>query len=157
MNRREFLKSTVAAAAVMALPAPLLSSPAAVAPATTPMWAVGTPGVYNYAPIAANTMEEAIKFFLEENDHLYEADGSVGCELEAVRVKSWDNIGWPKNADWLRAGMGTHCDRCGYETSYDQCGHDIADEAICEECMTIDDWKIVDPERAAELLEDIQS
>ena len=29
--------------------------------------------------------------------------------------------------------------------------HAIGDEAVCEDCMTLEDWRIADPARAAEM------
>lgn len=64
-------------------------------------------------------------------------------------MPAWDSKQCVTNGDWIRAGMGTHCTRCGYETTQDG-GYAIGDDAICEDCMTLADWDIVDPEWAAE-------
>ena len=75
-----------------------------------------------------------------------------GCD--ANRIPVWDGRaeGSPTHADWLREGMGTFCDRCSYECfEAEGTGFAVGDKAVCEDCMTLADWRIVDPKRAAEL------
>lgn len=152
LNRRQFLTAASAAtiAAAMPLPALALAEPALPAVAKfTPMWAVGTPGEYDWQAIAADTLEEAIQIFAEENDYL-EEDGSLMGEIDGQRCKIWDELpGKPSDADWLRAGLGAFCSRCKYETSFEEGAYALGDEAVCDECMTLADFEVADPSRAA--------
>lgn len=157
MHRREFLKTAAATAVLSALPAPIpVAMPTVAAPvALTPMWAVGSPGEWNWQPIAADTLEAAIRIYADDNGHINE-DGEIETDLDGQRCKSWDGKDKILPADWLREGIGHHCDRCGYEVTSDD-GHAVGDEAICEDCMTLADWQIYDPVHAAELLENLES
>ena len=152
ISRRQFLTTASAIAIAAALPLPSAVAAPLPAPSATPMWAVGSPGEFNWQPIAADTIEEAIRIFAEDHDYL-EEDGSFTAELDGQRCKSWDGIGKPGPADWLREGLGTYCSRCDYETFLDSGGRVVGAEAVCEDCMTIADWRIVDPEYAAEIEE----
>ena len=161
LNRREILIGAGAVAAAARLPAVAeAATPAEVIPA----WAVGTPGEFNWQHVIARTAEEAKSIFRAEwcvdscegeIDHSCgDCDGcaeSIWDELVAERKSIWDGINDPTPADWLRAGYGTNCSRCGYETHPEEDGRPVGDEAVCEQCMTLEDWEIVDPERAAEL------
>lgn len=156
MHRRQFLASTSSACltAVLPFPAATLAAPAAevVAPSVTPMWAIGTAGNYDWQAIAAETAEDALRIYAEANGWV-EEDGSISKSLDVARCKAWDGIETPTGGDWLRAGMGYLCARCGNETCSDM-GHAVGDDAICEDCMTMADWEQVDPEYAAELREE---
>lgn len=158
MNRREFLQTTAATAVLAALPVPVHAIAPAIAapPVLTPMWAVGSPGKWNWQPIAADTLEEAIRIYAEDNGYINE-DDEIETELDGQRCKSWDAKDHILPADWLREGIGHHCDRCGYETDPFSGGRAVGDEAICEDCLTIADWQVIDPEYAAELLENLKS
>jgi hypothetical protein len=152
MNRREVLLGAAALAAAAQLPT------AAVAKQPLPAWAVGTPGEFNWQRIIAKTAEEAEGIFRNENcEFECEEDAPCGecdgCTMEVIaeRKPVWDGIVNPTPADWLRAGSGTFCSRCSYETFPEENGHPVVDEAVCEDCMTLADWDIVDPARAAEL------
>lgn len=71
---------------------------------------------------------------------------------EAERIKTWDGKpeGSASNADWLNAGMGSNCSRCGYEcSSREGTGHAVVCDAVCGDCMTIADWRVVNPKHAA--------
>lgn len=71
-------------------------------------------------------------------------------------MKRWDDLDRePTAGDWLTAGMGHTCSRCGEETSVDCGGKNVAGVAVCEDCMKLPDWEIVDPERAAEMKADM--
>ena len=164
LSRRDLIASAAAALAVSALPA---AAEVIAAPASevVPAWVVGTPGEFDWQHVTGRTAEEAIHNFMcetiggtgcEEEDIAPE----TGCEcewcstiggLEAERKPAWDGIAKTTPADWLRAGLGTICCRCGYETFPEEGGHPVSDKAICEECMTTADWDVVDPSRAAEM------
>jgi hypothetical protein len=153
-----------AAAVAAAIPA---QAAAPVSQAATPAWIVGTPGEYNWQAIFAKTEEEAIRLWVEEETGLEgcergEASDDCDCEfccslysdLDAERVKEFDGKTDITPGDWLSAGKGHICSRCGYETSRDEGGKAIGKEAVCSDCMTLADWDIVDPERAAEIRAD---
>ena len=143
MNRRELLVGAAAVAVTAKIPA---ATAAAKTVNVTPSWVVGTPGEFNWQHIVAKTAEQAERIFRAENE-------CEGCTQEVVaeRKPIWDGKDNLTSGDWLRAGMGTRCSRCGYETFPEENGHAVGDEAVCEECMTLADWNVVDPEHAAEL------
>ena len=158
IHRRELLVGTAALAVSASIPVlPSLAAPTEV----TPAWAVGTPGEFNWQHVIAKTADEAERIFRAEwCDFECEEDTPCGecegCTLEVVpeRKPMWDGLLNPTSGDWLRAGCGTYCSRCSYETFPEECGHAVGNEAVCEECMTLADWDIVDPERAAEIRAD---
>lgn len=121
-------------------------------PARMPMWAVGTYGEYNWMAVAAPSREGAVKAFLDLAG--YEDEAEYEAPLDVQRCASWDVLkGEPSPGDWLRAGMSHVCSRCNFEISFCD-GRAVADEAVCDDCMTLADWDIVDPEYAAEIRED---
>lgn len=162
LSRRELLVGAAAVAAAASIPAlPGIASPVEVMPS----WAVGTPGEFDWQRIVARTYEEAIHDFVceEVGGDGCEEGGKDDCEcewcftiggLEAERVPVWDGKDRLVSADWLHAGMGVYCSRCGEETFRHEGGKPVGDDAICSECMTLADWDIVDPEHAAELREE---
>lgn len=164
LNRRELLSLTAASVAAAALPT-LPSVASTPAPVNLKAWAVGTPGEFDWQHIIAETEDQARRYFAAEvcgGDSFCEEGGADDCECEfcisygsseAERKPMWDGMESPKAGDWLRAGLGTMCSRCSYETFPHDGGNAIGDEAVCEECMTLADWNIVDPEHAAELRE----
>lgn len=96
-----------------------------------PMWAVGTPGEFNWQAIRAATEDEAIRFWRDDN-----GDDDDELDILAERKPAWDSIKHPSAGDWLRVGMGHTCSRCGYGTSADEGGNAIGNEAVCHDCMT---------------------
>lgn len=161
MTRRFLLAAAAVTSAASALP-----SISAVAAEVTPVvprlpaYVVGTPDVFNWQIVRANDIDAAIREIAISN-----AGGDCsGCEdsncdfccemrkLEALRVTHMDEIDNPTPADWIRADCGHCCSRCGYETFPQEGGQAVGDEAVCEECMTMQDWLIADPEHHAELL-----
>lgn len=135
------------------------------AAARLPAWVVGTPGDFDGQIIRAATEEDAIAEWLDdmwiqcECGDVLDSGEVIGPEdcyrcthsVEAERSTYFDDIDNPKAGDWLRAGMGAHCSRCGEETCDEWNGHAIGDEAVCEDCMALEDWRLADPERAAEM------
>jgi hypothetical protein len=167
MDRRAFLQSVAAAAAVTAIPpVPSIASipPAASAPKNV-AWAVGTWGERDWTDIFAPDEATAKKFWAEENfgdcecgkpgddEPDYVCDG-CSADLGVSRVPEWDGAPPNKNVDWLNVGIGTICDRCGDEVDPNCDGHAVGDQAVCSYCMERADWEIVDPEHAAYLRED---
>ena len=174
LTRRSLLLGATALAGTAALPPVALLAESLPAPATSaaeataarlPAWVVGTPGDFDGQVIRAATEEDAIAEWLDdmwiqcECGDVLDSGEVIGPEdcyrcthsVEAERSTYFDDIDKPKAGDWLRAGMGTHCSRCGYEVHVEAGGHAIGDEAVCEDCMTLEDWRIVDPARAAEM------
>jgi len=157
MNRRELLLGSTALIISVNIPAIEISAK----PEVIPAWIVGTPGEFNWQHIIAKTAEKAERIFRDENCEFECEEGSpcgecYGCTMEVIaeRKPILDGIVNPTPADWLRAGSGTYCSRCSYETSPEENGHPVADEAVCEECMTIADWDVIDPKHAADLREE---
>jgi hypothetical protein len=165
MNRREVILAGVAAIAAPALPAIPIAPPAAAAfVPPLPVWMVGTPGEFDWQAIRAMTEHEARMAWVCEKvgtdecengaEPTPECDCEFCCELSGVEVErkpALDAIADITPGDWLRNGMGHICSRCGYETFDEEGGHAIGDEAVCADCMTLADWDIADPERAAEM------
>ena len=168
ISRRALLLGTSAVAVAAALPAvPVAPAVAKAAKPPLPTWIVGTPGEWDHEVIRAATREAAIAFRAEGCEFEEDPDEEEGlggpncaCEdctaragYEATRVPQWDgrpiqSIG---GGDWLDIGNETICSRCDYETAKENGGHNVGGKAVCEDCMTLADWDIVDPERAAEL------
>lgn len=163
LSRRAFVCSAVAtAAAVMAPPIPIAATDAAAAPAKL-FWAAGTPGEMDAHWYQAETAELAKSYWLDENH------GDCGCEAVSAEDGVCDRCSaavdaWPLDvsdpakgmtpADWLRSDLGYNCSRCSYPAFAQESAQAVGDEAVCSDCMTLADWDIVDPERAAELRED---
>jgi hypothetical protein len=163
LSRRDILVGAAAIAATASIPTlPAIAESATVAKDVIPAWIVGTPGEFDWQHVGGRTAEEAIRNFV------CETVGGDGCEegnepdcdcewcyaiigLEAERKPMWDGKSDVTPGDWLRSGTGHVCSRCSYETFPEEGGHPVGDEAVCEECMTLADWDIADPERAAEI------
>ena len=159
ISRRDVLIGAAAVAATANIPS---ISIAATSPAEAilPAWAVGTPGEFNWQHIVARTAEEAERRYRAEwCDDSCEGEEDAPCgecdtcclELDATRVPAWDGKKDTTNADWLDVGMGTYCARCNYECFADSGAKNVNGEAVCEDCMRLADWDVVDPEYAAEL------
>jgi hypothetical protein len=160
------LSLAIGAAVTTALPISVAESATIVPEPPMPAWVVGTPGEFDWQFSVGRTADDAIR------NYICERIGGDGCEeggkpdcdcewcdlvgsVEAERKPMWDGKREAdiKPGDWLRSGTGHICSRCSYETFPEEGGHGIGDEAVCSECMTVEDWDIVDPERAAELRE----
>lgn len=167
MDRRTFIAS---AAAVTAIPMPNLVAAAPVMPAmVAPAWAVGSPGEFDWIHATGTEHDARIEWL---NSYHGVTDCEQGgeqprpeceCEfcgnyhgVEVERIEAWDGKEQLTKADWLRGNLGTLCSRCGYECYREDGGHPIGDDAVCGECMTVADWDIVDPERAAEMRAELE-
>lgn len=165
MITRRFL---LAAAAMTAASAAIPVSAAAPTPAPhvghrLPAWIVGTEGEFDYEMVRASTAADAIAARVAEltgQDRCSCApgdfDGCAYCDIapsyDAYRVEVFDTLERdPTGAEWFSAGLGTHCDRCGFETHPETGGVAIGKFAICEDCLTLADWDVIDPQRAAEM------
>lgn len=175
LSRRAVLQSVAAVCAAVVLPPALSATPAPVA-VSKPLgvaWSVGSPDEWDWQHIVARTEEEAKRFWCEEVHGVTECEGSpdgatgdeCDCEfcynfrgLEAGRVPQWDGKVKISAADWIRTGMGCYCSRCHEEAYADACDNPafiVGEDVLHEECMTLADWDIKDPERAAEIRADM--
>ena len=146
-SRRQFIALGGAAAAALALPptavAEAVPIPTAAPAVPMPTWIVGTP---------AEDCE-----VVECGDEPFEACDCGACTArdgyEATRTSAWD--GRPEESitagDWIAEGFDACCDRCGHECSQDGGARSVNGVAVCEDCLTLADWDIVDPDLAAEM------
>jgi hypothetical protein len=176
VTRRDALRMGLAAAASAALPAGVAAAAESAAQGPlAPAYVVGTPGEYDWIFVRARSEEQAILQWLDDRaedpaDHC-DAEHCV-CEsfkaaracahyaapdIAVERAEELDAIAKPTPGDWMRAGFCLTCSRCGYEINIDDGGRGVGDEAVCEECMTLADWEIVDPERAKTMREEIET
>lgn len=163
ITRREAIALTGAAAVVATAPLPAVSATLTSGTPALPAWAVGTPGDWNWQHIRAESEGAAIRAWVSDEYGISPCergetcgDGCDYCEIadsiQAERLPRWDGLDRPpNNGDWLDAGMGAYCNRCGYETDPDCGGRNVNGDAVCEDCMTIEDWEQIDPEHAEEL------
>lgn len=139
LTRRSILLGGVATLTALALPQqPIWTGvDLATGPDLTVAWRVGTEGEYNWQFIRGTDAADAIRAWVEETAGSFDCDdggdaGSNGdCDCEACyafamasvqRAPEWDHYTYknqPLPADWLRAGLGYICERCGEETSKD--------------------------------------
>lgn len=169
LSRRDLLVGVAAVAAAASIPEMPAMAAAPTAPAEVlPAWVVGSDGEYNWQHIIARTERQARRFFAQECgdyeedcDHETHQENCDCCEAiaqyDAERKPMWDgkHEGDISPGDWLRSGSGHVCSRCSCETFPGDGGHAVDDEAVCEDCMTLPDWDIVDPSRAAEIRADL--
>lgn len=170
LTRRSLLLGATALAGTAAMPPVALLAEAAPAAAPEigarlPAWLVGPADDFGWDVIRAATEEDALAGWLDHMGIMCECGtampggdpvGPDECErcsywLDAKRAEEFDAIDHPTPGDWLRAGHGSTCSRCDEETFCEWNGHAIGDEAVCECCMTLEDWRIADPARAAEM------
>jgi hypothetical protein len=167
LSRREALAFGAATIAASAIPAAAIPAVEAVPSAPALAWSVGTPGEFDWQAIFAKTEDEARRMWVEDYAGLSccEVEGQpdeCDCDFcihfhsaEVTRVKKWDGKTEVTPAEWLIAGMGHICSRCEEETAIEFGGHPVGKEAVCEDCMTLGDWDIVNPKRAAEIRADL--
>ncbi|TCN30294.1 hypothetical protein [Sinorhizobium americanum] len=159
LSRRAFLSGVAAVAIVPALPsiAAPAAAPAAVAAAEVlPTFVCGTPDAFNWRPYAARTAEEAIGQWLDEQG-LYDPEERADADVQAERVSQWDGRSEAdiKAADWIKAGLGHCCSRCGGETCADDGAEAVGDEAVCDYCLTFADWVHIGDDAALDELADL--
>jgi len=170
MSRREALMVGLGAVAAASFPSPAARAAVAVAAPAIDLkaWAVGSIDEWDWRHVNARTEHEAKLLWLKA-EPITDVCGQPGrddcdCEyctvlsgLEADRKPSWDGKVEASKGDWLRADMGACCSRCGEETYMhgDDPGYAVGDLAICSECMTLADWDIVDPGKAADIREEL--
>lgn len=139
LSRRAFLIGTSALVVAPALPA-ISAAPAgtATARALTPMWAVGTPGEFDWQAIRAPNAEKAFQIWAQET--AWNDEEEIEFDPEYVtRVEQWDDLNTVRPVDWLDADMGHCCTRCGYETHPDSGARAVGEEVVCEDCFTFAD------------------
>ncbi|MEJ6845132.1 hypothetical protein V3589_02765 [Sinorhizobium fredii] len=146
LSRRAFLSGVAAAAVVPALS--VVSVPAAPAAAATavpeimPMFACGTPDAFDWQAFAAHTPEDAFRQWLDHQG-IYDAEerAYLSAHDRVLRVAKWDGRRPEelKPVDWIKAGLGAHCDRCGEETFGEYGAMAVGNEVVCEECLTFAD------------------
>lgn len=162
MDRHTFLQSVTATVAMIAFPMipSIAAMPVTIMPTLGPAWIVGTDGDWNWSVIRMPTESEAIAFWKEDHFGFVcdcpenEPDTCDGCNCghEAERMPKWDDIDVRAgDATWFKAGMGANCSRCWEESFYDNGDHAVGNIVVCQGCMTLADWEIIDPEYAAEL------
>jgi hypothetical protein len=165
LTRRFVVAAAAASAATAAVPAGAAAPPPAPAP-PLPAWIVGTDGDFNFQIVRAATRHDAILTLAQDETGLRACSCSetlherrcAFCHFasrDAYRAEHFDAIATPSAADWIRAGFGHCCSRCDIETFAEEGGHAVGEEAVCEDCMTLADWDLVDPERAAEIREEM--
>lgn len=167
MTRRFLLAAAAVTAGASMLPAPIAAqaAPVVVPPAPLTAWMVGSDGEFDWMLIRASSATEAQHVWLCEQGYFSCCD-ELGEGAECVcgqcfrpsykRVPALDDKETVTPADWLQADMGTCCSRCGYETFPQEGAQAVGEEAVCEDCMTPEDWKTADPARYAELMADAE-
>ena len=156
MNRRDFI--VVASGGFFAaafLPLPALSAPNATRNALT-WFAVGTEGEFDWKAVLAPDLRTAKIEWLEGwgladdiylEDHLDRLSHTVPSNWQSMTQE-------PEPHDWIHAGMGYHCSRCGYETCADFGALVVGKEVVCEDCAKLPDYCVAEPETATELIRD---
>jgi hypothetical protein len=164
ITRRNALQLGAAALTSAIVPA----APVAQTRNLLPAWFVGTAGEWDWEFVRGATEQDAILNYLGERGlgvvceavEDGEAVAPEGCDcefctvrgsLDADRKPGLDDVRRPTKAQMFENGLGQLCDRCGYEAYPNEDGYAVGSGVICSDCMTIEDWEVVDPERAAEL------
>lgn len=178
-TRRDFLAGASAVAAASVLPLPMSATVVApsAAPVAPPMlaWAFDiSHGDYRSTVIAPTKAEahaaminEYFECDLDERCPRRVHDSEDECTMEdcgctdsgmssVEREPSLDAAaarGSIEIDDYHRAGWGYVCDRCGGEPV----GGDwevVDGVPVCNDCMTLDEWRVVNPKYAAEMEEE---
>jgi hypothetical protein len=128
------------------------------------MWAVGTDsGDFDWQDIDASSYEEAIRAYAIGNGYMRcerWSDGQTGpCELpceycgaeskqdeprsclDAQRIEAWDKLSSVRSMHWIWAGLGAHCDWCGYETFPQEGAVVYRGKVTCEDCRRKRPWR----------------
>ena len=104
----------------------------------------------------ADTEEEALAAFAKEQGvSLNDFE-----EIDVSRMECFDDVLEPTALQLHEAGFVVVCTRCSEEGCTDT-GYEtirfVKTEPICDECMTLDDWRIVDPAKARQIENDMKS
>lgn len=168
LTRRHLVAGAAAVAVAPIVPAQAF--PGAPPAPLFPAWQVGVEDGMNWRVIFAETAERALQLFREEIGlcegcdglRCAELDTEGDCEHSGLEARQASAKIIPpsehegetaiSNEEMRRLGWSHHCDR----------HHDVCDdwqivtrgkksEIVCDDCMEIEDWEIVDPEYAREL------
>ena len=175
VNRRQALCLGVGAVATAALP-PQAPVPTVLPPPAQlfPAWEVGTDAWPTWRVIYAETEARAKQIFREESG------GGICADCDGLRCAELDPDGECEHSNIEARGVSEkvlapepferdagadkpmmqalgwqhYCDRC----HYDQCGdwQIVGEEAVCNDCMELEDWAAVNPKYHAKLLEEQQ-
>lgn len=157
LSRRAFLGSVSAVAIAPVLPKAIATATAAAEaarPATT-MWVGGHNGEFDWQPINAETRLDAVRELIASWEGVPEGevteDDLAKYDLCLERAESMDgfNVDEIKGYQWISAGLGCSCDRCGAECYAPDGARAIECEAVCPDCLTLAD-KLSDDPRDAE-------
>lgn len=165
MDRRRFLLGSVAVAGAALVPTAAAAAPVAVPPVLHPVWAVGTEEGRDWILTRAPTLKDAIAEWRSVNGDYCECDPETDetCDdcrhPEGHRVKSLDDKleTTGRNKACYIAGWMGECDRCGW----DECDPsdyqvlDATDERVCDECMTLADWRVHNPRHYEDLCDEL--
>lgn len=177
-TRREFLKGagTAAAVAVMPVAFPQVAVPAVAAKQLA--WSFDIAHGDYSATVIAETADDAHAQMIYEHFDVDLADDcprrmhgnddectaeDCNCQDSGIsnvkrepRLDAAAARGDITIEDYYRAGWGYQCARCGDESSEGD-WRPIDGMAVCHECTTVDEWRRIDPDRAAELEEDLMT
>lgn len=173
-TRRDILRGSAAVAAAAVLPAVPISAAvlAEVVPAAPPLlgWSIGTEGSMDWEAVFAPTKEEAVKEWLSIKGTCDGCPHDTGendvCEcypdIMGHRSPAFDAhvnaAAVPDIAKHEDGWCNIECDRCGNtsdETTSWDVNRVIGSEIVCEDCMTLADWKVDDPEHYEMLVDDL--
>jgi len=157
VSRRTALGLAVGAVAAPLLPEALAAPAVSQAP-LFPAWTVGTPGEFNWRSIFAPNAQRAIEIWAEAES--IDAEDIEGMDVEAREEPGLDPDTEGEHEmslqDARKLAWGHICDRCGTEAASWEWSI-VETDAICDDCMTLADWQIADPEHAAELREEMEA
>lgn len=156
ISRRTFLAGTSAVAVAPLLPAlPVAEAAPIVAelPKTT-IWVGGHYGEFDWHPFHAKDRPDALRQLLHYHGWNEEEIGRAltlpeeklakelsSAEIDVARAEVMDGLQVDeiKAHHWIRAGMGACCSRCSYECDVESGARAVGEEAVCEECLTLED------------------
>ncbi|WP_075292615.1 hypothetical protein [Pararhizobium arenae] len=154
LNRRAFLTSAAALAVTPAIPAQLLAATAPAAVSVTTIWVGGHYGEFDWHPFHAKDRLDALRQLLHYHGWNEEEIGRAltlpedklakelsSAEIDVARAEAMDGLQVDeiKAHHWIRAGMGACCSRCSYECDAESGARAVGEEAVCEECLTLED------------------
>lgn len=168
MDRRNFLKASLATAVAPFVPTVAAAAPVAVPPPNPlhPVWAVGTEEGRDWILTRAPTLKDAQEIWRSEQGCycMDDCDEETAAECEDCqspighRVKALDDKleTTGRNEAAAIAGWINECERCGADEVWPDDYHVLAnDECVCDECMTLADWREVNPQRYEELCDEL--
>ncbi len=165
MDRRQFLIGSAAVASATLVPTVAAAAPVAVSPPVIhPVWAVGTEGGRDWQLLRAPALEDAIAewrgIWGDPCDCDPENEDCEDCcaKPEAFRVKALDDkleTTARNRAHHIAGWMGT-CERCNWDEC-DPSDYNVLpdDELVCDECMTLADWRVTNPKHYEELCDEL--